>query len=84
MSETVGADGEMVTLVMLGAVLSTVTLADTGVPESVPSEGVTVQVTVSPDEKADDRVVAVPTTVPPIDHSMVDASASPSASEKPA
>ena len=51
---------------MTGAVLPTVTLSEPVVPGSVPSWGVTVQVTVSPFEKALESVLVVPTVVPPM------------------
>ena len=82
-SEATGLAGEMATLAMDGAVLSTVTLSETGLPVSVPSSGVTVQVTVSPLEKAPESVVAVPAAVPLTVQATVDWSVSPSASEKP-
>ena len=43
-----GSVGEMATLATVGAVLFTVMLSTTGVPSSVPSKGVTVQTTSSP------------------------------------
>ena len=64
-SETVGVVGVTVTEVTSGAVFSAVTESATGVPVSVPSSGVTVQVMASPDAKAPAaRVLPVPAAVP--------------------
>ena len=57
-----------------------VTLSLTATPASVPSWGVTSQVTSSPVEKAPLSVVPVPTGVPLTVHWRVEASPSPSAS----
>ena len=81
-SRSVGLLGLTLTLVTTGALLPMVTLALSGVPEPSSSVGVTVQVTWSPLTKAPERLAAVPTTFPPILHSTVDSSASPSASKK--
>ena len=57
--------GVMLTAAMLGAEFPTDTLADTWVPVSVPSKGVTPQATVSPVVKVPaDRVLEAPAETP--------------------
>ena len=76
----VGVLGVSATLDKTGAVLSMTMLAITGVPLSVPSLGVTEQVTVSPPTKLPEMLVEVPTTVPPMLQETVLTSLSPSSS----
>ena len=79
----VGVLGVSATLDKTGAVLSMTMLAITGVPLSVPSLGVTEQVTVSPPTKLPEMLVDVPTTVPPMLQETVLTSLSPSSSVNP-
>ena len=67
-SLTVGSEGPILTPVMDGAAFSMVMDALSGVPESVPSFGVTWQVMTSPLAKPEDSVVPVPKTVLPLFH----------------
>ena len=60
----VAAVGVRLTLASTGAVFPMVTLPATAVPLSVPSSGVTVQVTMSLPTKAPDNVAEVPTSTP--------------------
>ena len=79
----VGLLGVRAMLDNTGAVLSITILAVTGVPTSVPSLGVTEQVTVSPPTKLPEMRVEVPTTEPPILQETVLKSLSPSSSVNP-
>ena len=61
---SVAAVGVKLTLASTGAVLAMVTLLEAAVPKSVPSSGVTVQVTTSLPTNAPESVLPVPTTTP--------------------
>ena len=58
----------MLTAPSTGAVFAMVTLADASVPASVPSYGVTMQVTTLPLTKAPDGVRPAPTAAPSTVH----------------
>ena len=64
MSVTAGLDGLTLTSLMLGGVLSIVTLSLALFPSSTPSLAVTSQVTLSPPTNAPERVLAVPALAP--------------------
>ena len=81
-SPTTASLGRMVAEAALGGALETTSELEAGVPVSVPSLGVTVQVTRSPRTSDVDRVVAVPTAEPSSSQTTVDASASPSGSDQ--
>ena len=76
-------EGLIETLETLGGLFLIVRVVLTGAPASIPSKGVMVHFTLSPFTKFPARLSVVPTTVPPIDHSKVEESGSPSASEYP-
>ena len=83
MSPVAGLEGLRDTALTEGAVLETVRVSLRVVPVFVPSEGVTEQVITSSRPKPVDRVLAVPTVVPPTVQAIVEASGSPSGSLNP-
>ena len=82
-SSVVTVEGDSVTAVTWGALFWMVTVSLTGVPVSVPSLGVIVQVRVSPRTKTPARVSLVPRVSPSRVHAKVELSVSPSGSLKP-
>ena len=82
MESAAGPDGVTYTLDTLGAELPMSTLVFCAGPSTIPSFGVTVQVTVSPPSKPVLTVLLLPITVVPLVHSTLELSFCPSISVK--
>ena len=81
MSLASAGSGEIETVLIEGGELPTTAVAETGLPLSMPSWGVTVQVTTSPSASEPVGELPDPAEVLLTSQARVEASASPSASE---